>query len=93
MRSGFEGPWTFNPTEFNNAFFTLLLEEDWLQTTSSVGKKQFHDERTRSLTMLVTDILFRDDDRWRAIVEEYAQDNDLFLEEFRGKISSEIKIG
>lgn len=33
--------------------------------------------------MLVTDLLFRDDDKWRAIVEEYAQDNDLFLEDFR----------
>jgi len=83
MRSGFEGPWTFTPTQFDNGFFILLLEEEWLQTTSSMGKKQFHDERTRSLTMLVTDLLFRDDDKWRAIVEEYAEDNDLFLEDFR----------
>merc|ERR1712136_364913 len=42
-----------------------------------------HDAKTGSLTMLVTDLLFRDDDKWRAIVEEYAQDNDLFLEDFR----------
>jgi len=28
-------------------------------------------------------LVFRDDDRFRAIVEEYAQDNDLFLEDFR----------
>jgi len=28
-------------------------------------------------------MIFRDDDKFRAIVEEYAQDNDLFLEDFR----------
>jgi len=33
--------------------------------------------------MLFSDLVFRDDDRFRAIVEEYAQDNDLFLEDFR----------
>jgi len=83
MRSGFEGPWTINPTQVDNSFFVGLLDYNWLETTSSTGKKQYHDEKTGSLTMLVTDLLFRDDDKWRAIVEEYAQDNDLFLEDFR----------
>jgi len=83
MRSGFEGPWTYNPTQVDNSFFVALLDEEWIESTSSMGKKQFHDKTTGSLTMLVTDLLFRDDDKWRAIVEEYAQDNDLFLEDFR----------
>lgn len=83
LRSGFEGPWTFNPTQVDNGFFVALLEEEWLETTSSTGKKQFHDKRTRSLTMLVTDLIFRDDDKFRAIVEEYAEDNDRFLADFR----------
>merc|ERR1719228_1358118 len=33
--------------------------------------------------MLFSDLLFRDDPKFHAIVEEYAQDNDLFLEDFR----------
>jgi len=65
-------------------FFTLLLEEEWVETTAPHStKKQFQDKRTESLTMLFTDMIFRDDDRFRAIVEEYAQDNDMFLEDFR----------
>jgi len=64
--------------------FSLCLEEEWVETTAPHGtKKQFQDKRTESLTMLFTDMIFRDDDRFRSIVEEYAQDNDLFLEDFR----------
>lgn len=84
FRSGFSGPWTSNPSEVDNGFFVALLEREWLQTTAEVtGKRQYHDRETQSLTMLVTDLIFRDDDKFRAIVEEYAQDNDLFLSDFR----------
>merc|ERR1712113_603874 len=47
------------------------------------GKKQLHDQESGLLTMLFSDLLFRDDPKFHAIVEEYAQDNDLFLEDFR----------
>jgi len=85
FRSGFSGPWTHNPAQVSNDFFSLLLQEEWVLTTAPPEhvKKQFTDNRTLSLTMLVSDLVFRDDDRFRAIVEEYAQDNDLFLEDFR----------
>ena len=26
-RSGFDGPWTFSPTTFTNAFYSLLMDE------------------------------------------------------------------
>jgi len=84
FRSGFSGPWTHNPAQVSNEFFSLLLREEWeLTTAPHTGKKQFKDKKTESLTMLISDLVFRDDDRFRAIVEEYAQDNDLFLEDFR----------
>jgi len=85
FRSGFQGPWTHNPTKVSNDFFNLLLQEEWVVTTVGHGseKKQFQDTRTGLLTMLFSDMIFRDDDKFRAIVEEYAQDNDLFLEDFR----------
>jgi len=84
FRSGFQGPWTTNPAELSNEFFHLLLQRDWVETTvPQTGKKQFIDSDTGTLMMLFSDMLFRDDDKFRAIVEEYAQDNDLFLEDFR----------
>jgi len=83
FRSGFQGPWTLDPAKLNNQFFQLLLEEDWEVHTTSANRAQYMDTRTGLLTMLFSDMIFRDDDKFRAIVEEYAYDNDLFLEEFR----------
>lgn len=81
FRSGFHGPWTHNPAKLDNEFFNLLLNEDWeVQTVHQSTKKQF---QSGTLMMLFSDMVFRDDDQFRAIVEEYAQDNDLFLEDFR----------
>jgi len=84
FRSGFTNPWTHHPDKVSNDFFQLLLQEEWVETTvQQTGKKQFQDTRTGTLMMLFSDMVFRDDDKFRAIVEEYAQDNDLFLEDFR----------
>jgi len=83
MRSGFQGPWTLDPAKLNNQFFQILLEEDWEVHKTSANKRQYMDTRSGLLTMLFSDMIFRDDDKFRAIVEEYAYDNDLFLEEFR----------
>jgi len=81
LRSGFHGPWTPNPDKVSNEFFQVLLEREWVETTvQQTQKKQF---QSGSLMMLFSDMIFRDDDSFRAIVEEYAQDNDLFLEDFR----------
>jgi len=81
FRSGFHGPWTPNPDKVSNEFFRVLLEREWVETTvQQTQKKQF---QSGSLMMLFSDMVFRDDDSFRAIVEEYAQDNDLFLEDFR----------
>merc|ERR1719228_683070 len=81
FRSGFHGPWTPNPDKVSNEFFQVLLEREWVETTvQQTQKKQF---QSGSLMMLFSDMIFRDDDSFRAIVEEYAQDNDLFLEDFR----------
>jgi len=81
FRSGFHGPWTPNPDKVSNEFFRVLLEREWVETTVQQSqKKQF---QSGSLMMLFSDMVFRDDDSFRAIVEEYAQDNDLFLEDFR----------
>lgn len=84
FRSGFSGPWTTNPSQVSNDFFNLLLSREWARhEVPQTGKMQFIDSETGSLMMLFSDMVFRDDDSFRAIVEEYAQDNDLFLQDFR----------
>lgn len=88
FRSGFHGPWTHNPAELNNQFFHLLLDLDWTPAeVPETGRMQFVNLDSQgnagTLMMLFSDMIFRDDDKFRAIVEEYAQDNDLFLEDFR----------
>merc|ERR1719419_189305 len=43
FRSGFDGPWTHNPTKVSNEFFTLLLKEEWVVTNAphNTNRKQF----------------------------------------------------
>ena len=40
-RSGFDGPWTENPLEFDNSYFKNLLERKWTVKANSVGNIQF----------------------------------------------------
>merc|ERR1719228_2579863 len=51
--------------------------------TTSANRMQYMDTQSGLLMMLFSDMIFRDDDKFRAIVEEYAYDNDLFLADFR----------
>ena len=55
-RSGFDGPWTRDPLNFNNVYYKNLLELEWVETTTSAGNLQFTDVETRELMMLPTDM-------------------------------------
>lgn len=81
-RSGFEGPWTTNPTVFSNSFFTTLLDNEWEETTSPAGKRQYTDVKTRQLTMLHTDLQFKLDANFKKHVISYATDNNKFMDDF-----------
>merc|ERR1712130_442008 len=74
--TGFEGPWTHNPTKFSNDFFKLLLSETWIPVTAKCtggkGKKQFTDKATKSLMMLDTDLQFVKSNIFKKDVEYYA---------------------
>ena len=52
-RSGFDGPWQFAPTSFNNEYFKLLMNEKWSWKKWN-GPKQYEDVKTKSLMMLPT---------------------------------------
>jgi catalase-peroxidase len=70
ITSGFEGPWTSNPTKWDNGFLDNLYKHDYELTTSPGGPKQYapkpnaagvvptapgaHDPSKRQTTMMLT---------------------------------------
>jgi cytochrome c peroxidase len=49
--SGYDGPWTPTPTTFNNAYFTLLQNLNWIPKEWN-GPYQYVDAPTGKLMML-----------------------------------------
>jgi len=81
--SGFNGPWTTNPLQLSNDFFTTLLYNNWtVKTVPQSGKKQYNDDATGLLTMFGTDMVFKTDSEFLPITQKYAADNNLFLSDF-----------
>ena len=39
--SGIEGPWTANPTQWDNGYFDLLLGYEWKLVKSPAGAQRF----------------------------------------------------
>ena len=42
ITSGIEGPWTTNPTKWDNSYFELLFKYDWELVKSPAGAFQWH---------------------------------------------------
>mmetsp|Transcript_27817 Transcript_27817/g.38854 ORF Transcript_27817/g.38854 Transcript_27817/m.38854 type:complete len:203 (+) Transcript_27817:63-671(+) len=80
--SGYDGPWTFTPTRFNNAYFDLLLRLEWVPQTTKAGNAQFTDEKTKTLMMLPSDLVLIQDPSFKKFTEMYATDNAKFLKDF-----------
>jgi cytochrome c peroxidase len=91
-RSGFDGPWTFSPTVLTNDYFKLLLDEKW-QWKRWDGPKQYEDKKTKSLMMLPTDMALVQDKKFKEWVVKYAQDNDLFFEDFSRAVTTLFELG
>mmetsp|Transcript_24497 Transcript_24497/g.64636 ORF Transcript_24497/g.64636 Transcript_24497/m.64636 type:complete len:704 (-) Transcript_24497:138-2249(-) len=76
--SGFEGPWTTNPTVWDNQFFRNLLENDWVVHTGPGGHFQWKVKNPSGtlarIMMLTTDISLLHDDSYRQIVQEFTAD-------------------
>jgi len=79
-RSGYDGPWTFDPLSFTNEFFRLLIEVKWTPKKWN-GPLQFTDP-TGKLMMLPADLVFVQDPEFRKYTELYAKDQDLFFKDF-----------
>ncbi|KAF2652467.1 class II peroxidase [Lophiostoma macrostomum CBS 122681] len=91
-RSGYDGPWTFSPTVLTNDYFKLLVEERWGWKKWN-GPKQFEDSKTRTLMMLPTDMVLVKDKGFRAHVERYAKDNEVFFREFKEAVVKLFELG
>ncbi|KAK3362225.1 heme peroxidase [Lasiosphaeria hispida] len=91
-RSGFEGPWTFSPTVLTNDYYKLLLDEKW-QWKKWEGPKQYEDKTTKSLMMLPADMAIIQDKKFKAYVEKYAADNDVFFKDFSTVIVKLFELG
>jgi len=84
--SGIEGPWTNNPTRWDNGYFDNLFNYEWELTTSPAGAKQWvpkdpearnavpdaHDPTKRTPPMmLTTDIALKEDPIYRPIAKHF----------------------
>jgi catalase (peroxidase I) len=78
---GYSGPWTFTPTTFNNAYYTILTSLKWTPTYWS-GPPQYVDGVTGKLMMLPTKLILLDDKSFLKWVNVYAKDGQNFNKEF-----------
>lgn len=97
-RSGFDGPWVNSPTRFSNQYFKLLLKLKW-QPRKWDGPFQYAakapgaDDDDEELMMLPTDYALIQDPSFRPWVEKYAEDRDLFFEDFSKVFAKLIELG
>jgi len=91
-RSGYDGPWTFNPLGFGNLFFVELFKEEWVVKDWS-GPKQFVDKQTGKLMMLPTDLELRDDPEFKKWSLKYKDDEKQFNKDFATSFKKLTELG
>ena len=95
--SGIEGPWTANPTQWDNGYFDLLFKYEWKLTKSPAGAHIWHpvdiaeddmapevDDASVKVTPMMTtaDMALITDPAYRAISERYHQNPDELADAF-----------
>ena len=95
--SGVEGPWTVNPTQWDNGYFDLLFKYDWALTKSPSGANIWHpvdvaeedmapevdDARLKVTPMMTTaDVALIKDPEYRKISERFHQNPELLVDAF-----------
>jgi len=85
--AGFEGPWTTNPLKWDNEFFKNLLGHQWEKFKGPGGKWQWRmkspgNEEEAQLMRLTSDMSLLADEKYLAIVKEFAKDMNAFDQAF-----------
>ena len=95
--SGIEGPWTANPTKWDNGYFELLFKYDWQLTKSPAGAHIWHpveiaeedmapevDDASVKVTPMMTtaDMAMIKDPAYRAVSEQFHKNPDKFADAF-----------
>lgn len=91
LRSGFDGPWTTNPLNFDNEYFRNLIDIDWKERDWE-GPKQYQDP-TGKLMMLPTDLALIQDDHFLPYVQKYANDQQAFFQDFADAFAKLLSLG
>ena len=79
--SGFEGQWTGYPFQWDNEYFTQLINDEYDLITGPGGAYQWKNQRNGYL-MLTADLALIDDNDYYEIVAEYANDLNVLNYEF-----------
>jgi len=79
VTSGFEGPFTTQPTQWDNEFFKLLVDLEWERFTGPGGHQQWRvknatESNQQGLLRLTSDVALIHDDAYKALVHEFAND-------------------
>jgi len=90
-RSGFDGPWTKDPLNFDNTYFSNLIDLKWTPRKWD-GPLQYTDP-SGSLMMLPTDLALIQDEKFLPFVQLYAKDQDTFFKDFSSAFSKLLSNG
>jgi len=91
-RSGFDGPWTRHPLQFDNQYFKNLVELTWQPRTWD-GPLQYEDKETGELMMLPTDLALTTDPAFAPFVRQYAADAAAFKTAFKAAYENLLSLG
>jgi catalase (peroxidase I) len=81
-----------NPTKFGNAYYTQLLNNEWVKREWS-GPLQYEDKLTGELMMLPSDMALIWDPKFKVYVEEYAKDKSTFYKDFASAYGRLLELG
>ena len=97
ITSGIEGPWTPNPTKWDNGYFDMLFGYDWELVKSPAGAHQWHpvspknedlapevDGSSKKVTTIMTtaDMAMREDPKYREISKYFHENPDELADAF-----------
>ena len=97
ITSGIEGPWTPNPTKWDNGYFDMLFGYEWELVKSPAGAHQWHpvspkeedlapdveDSSVKVTTIMTTaDMAMREDPSYRKISKHFHENSEEFADAF-----------